>query len=118
MPPRLYFFGPIPGATAVLTKHNKDMPALVTSSDEDKACNTGITNIPSDDGYVIVDVDGIIVPLSDGDKSKDCYFSGDGGTTARAIEDIVPGDLLYWMGSIAGYELDTSDRISFNYDIY
>jgi len=64
-----------------------------------------------------VSVNGVIVDVGDGAKNQDCYFSGDGGATARAIENIAAGDTIHWMGSIAGYQLDTTDRISLNYDI-
>lgn len=115
--PRIYWYGPLPGTPSVLTKQNKNMPGKVTALDGDLACDTGVAVTPSDHGYIIVSVNGNIVVVGDNDKTKDCYFSGDGGTNARAIQDIVASDKLYWNGSIAGYELDTDDRIDFNYDI-
>ena len=53
--------------------------------------------------------------LGDGVKTTSCYFSGDSGANARAIADIAAGDELYWNGSIAGYELDASMKLDFNY---
>ena len=50
-----------------------------------------------------------------GDKTFDCYFSNDGGTTARLVVDIEAGDILYWNGSIAGYQLDATDDIDISY---
>ena len=44
-------------------------------------------------------------------KTKDCYFSADGGTTARAFSDIILGDELIWNGFISGFDLITSDLI-------
>lgn len=116
--PRVYWYGPLPGTPSVLTKENKDMPAESTGSDGDLACDTGVAITPSDHGYIIVSINGNIVSVGDGVKTKDCYFSNDAGATARAIQDIVAGDKLYWNGTIAGYELDANDRIDFNFDIY
>ena len=55
------------------------------------------------------------VNLSNGDKTQACYFSADGGNTAKPIADIEAGDLLYWNGSIAGYQLDETDDIDISY---
>ncbi len=104
-------------ATTVPSRQNKVMPAEVTTSDGDLACDTGIAATPVGDGYIEVFVNGLHVDLGDGVKTKSCYFSGDAGTTARAIADVVSGDELYWNGSIAGYQLDAQDKISFDYNI-
>jgi hypothetical protein len=96
---------------------NKDMAASVTVADFDLACADTIDATPVNDSYVCVSVNGLAVTLGDGVKTKDCYFSGDSGTTARAIAAIATGDELYWVGSVAGYELDTNDRIDFEYEI-
>lgn len=116
--PRVYFYGPLPGTPSVLTKQNKNMAGKVTVNDGDLACDTGVATTPSDHGYIIVSINGNIVVVGDGVKTRDCYFSGDAGANARAIQNIVVGDKLYWNGSIAGFQLDTNDRIDFNYDIY
>lgn len=101
---------------AALTQNNKNMQASATSSDEDVACSTGITATPANNSYVMVFVNGIKVTLGNGVKTNcDCYFSADGGTTAKAISAIIATDLLYWIGSYAGYELATTDRIDFEY---
>ena len=42
-------------------------------------------------------------------------ISADGGTTAKTVANIAAGDTLYWMGSIAGYELETDDDIDIDY---
>lgn len=74
-----------------------------------------ITSTPALGSYVDVQVDGVSFEVGDGVKTKDCYFSGDGGTTARAITAIVATDVLYWNGVIAGFDLLTSNKISLNY---
>ena len=87
----------------------------VTTADGD---DTGvvITHTPFSDSNVQILVNGLNVNLGDGAKNQPCYFSVDGGTTARAIADIEGGDSLYWNGSIAGYELDGTDDIDVIYD--
>jgi len=117
--PAVLHFHAYPGLAliAVLTKHDKRLPCKATSIDGDKATDATVTNTPVDGGYVMPDVNGQVVGVGDGAKNREIYFSDDGGVTAKAIEDIAAGDTIHWMGSIAGYELDTSDRISLNYDI-
>jgi hypothetical protein len=102
---------------AVPTSDNKIMTASVTTADNQEACSTGITTTPSGDGYVEVNVNGVQVQVGDGTKvAVESYFSGDAGVTARAISAIVATDKLYWNGSVAGYELATTDKIDFNYN--
>lgn len=102
---------------AVPTSSNKNMVALVTAVDGDKATNTTVAVTPAGDCYVMPDINGSIVGVGDGAKNKEVYFSNDGGATARLIKDIAAGDTVHWMGSIAGYELDVTDRIGLHYDI-
>ena len=92
---------------------NKAMIASVTTANGQVACATAIAAKPA--GYPMVQVNGAEQTLGDGVKTTDCYFSADGGTTARTIALIAIGDLLYWNGAIAGFQLDTTDRISFIY---
>lgn len=87
----------------------------VTTADGD-ATGLSIANTPFGDSDVTVTVNGLGVDLGDGAKDEACYFSGDNGTTARAIADIEAGDTLHWMGSIAGYELDGTDEIDIKYE--
>lgn len=94
---------------------NQGMAANTTASDNDEACTTAISSTPI--GRVTVTVNGRQVSIGDGVKTKDGYFSGNTGTTARAYVDIAAGDKFYWVGSVAGYQLDsTTDTISFNYN--
>ena len=51
-----------------------------------------------------------------GDKTGDCYFSADGGSTARTISAIAQNDILYWNGSIASFELANDDKITLVYE--
>jgi hypothetical protein len=68
-------------------------------------------------GYFDVRVNGLDVSVGDAAKTSACYVSGDGGTTARAMRAIVAGDLLYWVGSVAGFQLATTDVVDFLYPV-
>lgn len=82
------------------------------------ASPTGVTieHTPFADSRVDVKINGISVNLGNGVLTKDCYFSNDGGVTPKLIKDIEAGDMLYWNGENAGYELDPLDDIDFEYE--
>lgn len=100
-----------------ITTSNKEMTASVTASDGQQACATTLTAAPARGGYVAIMINGIQVTIGDGVKTKACYFSADGGTTAKAFSALAAGDILYWNGSIALYQLAASDRVDFIYDV-
>lgn len=105
------------GGVPIIT--NKNMAANVTTADGQVATSTPVANTPRSDSHVKVEVNTVDVRIADGDAQRttsEAYFSGDGGTTARNIADIVAGDTLFWNGSVANYELAAPDRISFFYD--
>jgi hypothetical protein len=106
------------GAGGFETPQNKRMPARNTSADGQRACDIAIALAPVPGSYVGVRVNGIDVPdIGDGSKVAACYFSVDAGSSARAWADITSGDVLYWNGSIAGYELSAAtDLIDFIYE--
>lgn len=102
----------------VPTTQNKFMTASATTSDGDAACATGLSSTPAQNSYVHVVISGGFIPeIGNGVKTKDAYFSGDSGSTARAFNAIVSGDKLYWNGSIAGVQLATTDLVSFHYNV-
>lgn len=106
------------GSGGVESLSNKRMPAMTTSADGQLACGIAILNTPIG-GYIGVRINGLDVPdVGDGTKlGVSCYFSGDGGASARAWEDITLGDTLWWNGSVAGYELSSAtDVIEFVYE--
>lgn len=84
-----------------------------TTSDGD-AVGGSITYTPFSSGMVIIKVNGLAVDISS-DNTGSIYFSADGGTTAKTIANITAGDSLYWNGSVAGYELETSDDLDITY---
>jgi hypothetical protein len=94
---------------------NRNMPASLTAVDGDKASAIAMAKTPAFDSDVEVNIGGLFIPIGDGVKTKPCYFSGDGGTTARLIKDITQGDFLYWNGSIAGCQLAITDSIDITY---
>jgi|13_taG_2_1085334.scaffolds.fasta_scaffold00062_7 hypothetical protein len=100
-------------AAARLSSNDQFETASATSSNGDSA---GVTIAATPEGMVQIFVNGLQQELGQGVKTKDCYFSADGGSTARAITAIASGDTLYWNGSVAGYQLDTNDKISMVYE--
>lgn len=99
------------------TSQDKGIPALATTADGNPAMTPGISTIPVNAGYVQVFVNGKKVEVADGMVTPgDCYFSGDAGATRRLIANIQVGDTLHWVGSYAGYQLQTSDSIDLDYE--
>ncbi len=111
------------GASATEVRANKQMAASATVSDGDLACATAVATTPATPtaagGYVGVQVNGVNHLVGDGTAvAVECYFSGDGGVTPRALQDVVAGDLLYWNGSVAGFQLAAAtDKVSFFYEV-
>lgn len=89
---------------------NLNMPALVTNSDGDLACNTPVGELPTSN--IRVFINGVEVNVG---ATMDCFFSPDGGVMKRPINGATIGDLLYWNGNVADYQLDTIDSIDFVY---
>ena len=100
--------------TGVSVRTDYNQTASVTSNDGDTTGAT-ITYTPFSDSAVIVKINRLQTNLGDGEKDQACYFSADGGVTAKSSIDIAAGDTLYWMGSLAGYELDATDEIDLVY---
>lgn len=100
-------------AVPVTDDQGQSVASNISTDDTD----TGLTisNTPAGDGLVMVMVNGIKSELGSGVKTADCYFSGDSGSTARAIGDIASGDALYWNGSSV-FTLETTDVIDFIYN--
>lgn len=101
-------------AVGISTGVDLNKRSLVTSSDGDST-GIAITYTPFSDSVVTIKINGMEINLGDGVKTEDCYFSNDGGATARAIADIEAGDILHWNGSVAGYQLDETDDIDISY---
>lgn len=95
---------------------DKNINPLATSGD---GAQTGvsITYSPYYDSYVMVEINGISVEVGDGTKDAACYFSGNNGLTAVAIEEIRSGDQLIWNGQISGYDLEAGDQVNLIYEV-
>jgi phage-related tail fiber protein len=104
-------------AAAFDTTSNKNMVASVTSADFQLATATTLVSTPTQHAYLEVFVNGLKETVGDGVRTKSCYFSVDGGTTARSFATITAGDSLYWVGSVAGYQLSAADLIDFDYAV-
>ena len=99
------------------TTSNKNMTASVTTIDGDQATATTVAATPSGDGYVAAGINGVLYTVGDAVKTTDGYFSSDGGTTAKAISAIAAADTFHWNQSVAGFNLDASDRVDFYYNV-
>lgn len=97
------------------------IPAVCADLGVNVGAPTGlfITATPSNDSYVTVVVNGQLQRVGDGVKTKDCYFSADAGTTAKAIAAIVATDELIWVANAANadFPLDALDVIDLNYNV-
>lgn len=103
------------GTGTVPDHSDEDIACLVTTSDGDPVAATGLTNTPAG-GAADVVINGTFRKVSYGAKTGEVYWSGDGGTTARALGAVVAGDIPYLMGSILGWQLDTNDSVSYKYN--
>lgn len=131
----VYYAAPATGASAGTTSQiraaqikqwasparaNKSMAASTTVVDGDLACATAVAVDPSAStpagGYIRVTINNVGVLVGDGTKvAVPCYFSSNGGVTALPLRSVFSGALLYWNQSVAGFQLDPSDSIDFNY---
>lgn len=102
--------------SVVPTTGNKGQTPSATTGDGQ---STGLTiaATPGGDGYVGVSINGIWYEVGDGVKTKDAYFSADGGSTAKTIGTIVATDVLFWNGVVVGFDLATSDRVDMYYEV-
>ena len=106
------------------TELDKNYTPLETNGDNQQT-GIKITNTPANESYVKVEINGLGTILGNGTKFNcDCYFSDDGGDTAKQIRDIKgsigtpEGDELYWNGDFNNYNLSADDKISLYYLVY
>jgi hypothetical protein len=106
-------------AVPVVTPSNKNMTASVTVADGDQATATTVVSANALGGRIAVTVNGVRYSVGNGTKvGVCCYFSGDGGTTARAFSAVAAGDTLRWNGSVAGFQLAATDAIDVDMDTF
>ena len=100
--------------TAIMANADHELTPAASAGSDDFDTTLAIAGTPL--GQVEVFINGVAYIVGDGSKVKDCYFTGDTGTTARAMTAIVATDELYFNPTIAGFDLETSDRISILYE--
>lgn len=103
------------GTKERLATPDKNMFVSTPTTGNDANTGLAVAGAPAAGGYVGVLVNGVLREVGDGVKTKDCYFSGDAGATARAYGAVTTGDVLFWNGVIAGANLLTTDRLDFQY---
>jgi len=102
------------------TIDNKGMTSSVTTGDGTQAVNIPVSKTPSGGSYIEVLLNGVQIPVEDTGNAlafvtSVCYFSSDGGLTSKLMKDVKAGDYLYWMTTVATFDLDATDKITFNY---
>lgn len=91
---------------------------VAPSNTAGNASSTGIAlaTKPLGSGVVHVFVNGLRAYVGDASTAKEAYFSNDGGITPLAFSALDIGDILYWNGIVAGYDLaNATDLVSFLY---
>jgi len=104
------------GAPTETTADKNRIPNATSGEGQDTGLT--ITGTPGGHGYVRIEVNGLGYVPANGNSERTtahCYFSGDGGTTARAFGAIVATDKLYWNDSKAGCSLSGTDGVSMYY---
>lgn len=113
------------GGGGAATVADKNQVPLDTSGDQSTTGIT-ITSTPNTTAYVEVLLNGVQVSVQTSSgvpdpANFDCYFSADGGTTAKTMGGggtIAAGDTLYWNNTSSGFDLEAAtDLIDFNYDV-
>ena len=97
---------------------NQHMVCLATTADGQKATNTTLAGESANGGMIFGILNGVMVHVGNGVKTSELYLSGDGGTTARTYAAAATGDTIHWVGSVAGYQLTTSYRLTLVYASY
>jgi len=100
---------------AVPVKDDKALAPTGAITTDDADTGLTITKTPAAGSYVKVSLNGVGIEVGDGVKTKDGYFTGDSGTTARAISAVVATDKFFWNAVISGVNLSTSDEFDFDY---
>jgi hypothetical protein len=95
-----------------------NLTAEVTVSDGDEACATGFSADNALGGDIAILVNGIRMSCVSGAKTGAFFISGDSGSTARAFSAVVTGDKAYFNGTVAGWQLETTDKVSFVYTAF
>ena len=108
-------------SSGVLSYSDKSYIMPFDTLGDGQSTGLSITNTPVDGSYVGMFVNGQEFEVGYGSTtSTACYFSNDGGTTARDVNspnNVQSGDILYWNESVAGTDLYSTWRISLFYQV-
>lgn len=102
------------GLAAPIMRPQAGLAVASAVSTDDTDTGLTLSATPTAGGFVQVLINGIMIELGNGVKTKDGYFSGDNGSTARAHSAFASGDKFFWNGSSV-FTLDTTDRVDFLY---
>jgi hypothetical protein len=104
------------GAGTEPSTDDQGITGLLATAQGDPICTPGLTDTPA--GRVDVFINSQRQFVGDAVKTADVYFSGDSGTTARALADIVASDTCHLgtTGAAVG-GTTTSDLIHFCYNV-
>lgn len=102
------------GGGGLIASSDFGLTPIVTFGDNATSGLTVAGN-PLTGSAVTVYLNGVVRRLGNGVKTDECYFSSDGGVTAKSLTAILLGDTLYWNGIISGINLSVSDRLDFFY---
>jgi hypothetical protein len=104
------------GSGGLETPADKNLiPNITVGNGAGTGLSLSLTPVPN--GYVGVRVNGAAQEVGNGSKLLDCYFSADGGVTAKTFALIAAGDFLFWNGLIAGFNLAATDRVDLAYEV-
>ena len=103
------------GGSAPVTANKAQTPLATVGNFQTTGLTIAFT--PASASYVRILLNGVGQVLGNGVKTKDCYFSADGGVTAKLISSIAAGDTLYWNGIIAGFDLSVLDLVDMDYNV-
>jgi hypothetical protein len=108
-----------PGGGGVQTPDDKSFILTSDAIGDGQPSGVTISHTPLIDCYVGVFINGQEFEVGYGStSSSSCYFSNDGGVTAKTINspnNIEIGDELYWNESVAGVGLYNTWRVSLHY---
>lgn len=106
-------------STQIISRLDKNFIMSYNTSGDGQFTGLTISATPAEGCYVAVFVNGQEFDVGDGvTTSVSCYFSNDGGVTARNFTSpnkVQLGDGLYWNNSYSGTDLYTGWRISLYY---
>jgi hypothetical protein len=90
--------------------------AVLTTGDDAIVTGVTLSSTPNDYSRIEVYVNGQKQRLGDNVATKDCYF-GTAPSTPIALNNLISGDQLYWNGTVAGFDLSSTDIIEIVYEV-